>query len=307
MEKDAAIYVAGGGTMAGGAIRRLLERTGFTQVYTGTEPDLNDVAAVDAFFNAARPDYVFHAAGASGGIQANQERPAQLMLDNLRVTCHVLDAAYRHGCRKLLYLASSCTYPRDCPQPMSEDSLLTGPPEPTNEFYAVAKLAGLKLCQAYRRQYGADFVCAIPANPFGVGDDFEPGTSHVIPGLIRRMHQAKKAGAKAVDVWGTGRARRQFLFAADLAAACLFAMDRYSDEQPVNLAGKDDVSIAELAGLIKEAVGFRGELRFDASKPDGMPLKALDGAKLARLGWRPETSLREGIERTYEWYLDTLA
>ena len=302
MEKDSRIYIAGARTLVGDAICRVLRQHEYGRLITDG-PDLEDARAVDAFFEGARPEYVFCAAGRVGGIQTNQAIPAELMIDNLRIVSHLIPSAHRHGCRKLLYLASACTYPRLCPQPMKEEYLLTGPFEPTNEFYSVAMLAGLKLCQAYRRQYGADFICGIPANPFGIGDDFDPAASHVIAALIRRMHEAKEQGAEFIEVWGTGKARRDFLFADDLADACVFVMNRYSGLDPINLAGETDVSIVELARAVKDVTGFEGEIRFDASKPDGMPVKVLDASKLKALGWAPRVAFPEALRRTYEWFL----
>ncbi|MBI1928719.1 NAD-dependent epimerase/dehydratase family protein, partial [Candidatus Poribacteria bacterium] len=216
-----------------------------------------------------------------------------------------IDSAYRYGVKKLLYLASSCSYPKHCPQPMRPESLMTGPLEPTNEAYAVAKIAGMKLCQAYYQQYGANFITGIPANAFGPGDDFSPGDSHVIPALIRKMHEAKVRGTVSVEVWGTGTPRREFIFADDLADACLFVMREYDDPRfPINLSGSSDLSILELAALVKEVVGYPGELRFDPSKPDGMPLKRLDSSQLSRMGWQPKTPFRAALAMTYQWFLE---
>ncbi|WP_017301395.1 GDP-L-fucose synthase family protein [Nodosilinea nodulosa] len=305
VNQHAKIYVAGGQTLIGNALLRQLEHQGYTQVFGGSAdaPDLTDAAAVDAFFEQVEPDYVFLAAGESGGILANQRYPAQLMLDNLLVECNVIPAAHRHGVTKLLYLASSCSYPKLCPQPMEVKSLMTGPLEPTNEAYAIAKIAGLKLCQAYQQQYGVDFITAIPANAFGIGDDFGLESSHVIPALIHKMHRAKIEGQDFVEVWGTGSPRREFVFADDLADACLFLMAHYDDRVPINIGGGTDLSIGDLAQRVKQVVGYRGELRFDSSKPDGMPLKALDSSPLQALGWRPSTPLDTALEATYSWFL----
>ena len=302
MDKHSRIYVAGGRTLIGSAILRALESQGFGRIMPD-EPDLTDAAQVEAFFAREKPEYVFCAAGRVGGIHTNQAQPAELMLDNLLKATHVIDAAHRHRCRKLLYLASSCTYPRLCLQPMKEEYVLTGRPEPTNEFYSVAKIAGLKLCQAYRKQYDDDFICGIPANPFGVGDDFDPASSHVIPALLRRMHEAKIQGVEHIEIWGTGAARREFIFADDLAEACIFVMNAYSDLEPINLAGATDVMIAELAEAVKAVTGFEGELRFDTSKPDGMPVKVLDSTKLQALGWRPRTSLHDALKMAHDWFV----
>ena len=305
MKKQSTIYVAGGETLIGAAILRGLRQQGYTNVVGGRdeEPDLTDGAAVDAFLKRVRPEYVFLAAGKSGGIAANQKYPADLMMDNLLTECHVVHNAFRHGVKKLLFLASSCCYPGQCPQPMREETLLTGPLESTNEAYAVAKIAGIKLCQAYSREYGVEFIPVIPANSFGPGDDFSPEDSHVIAGLIRRMHEAKARGAASVEIWGTGRARREFVFADDAADASIFVMAHYSGSDPVNLGGGSVVSIAELAGLIKEVTGFQGKISYDTSKPDGMPVKTLDSSKLRAWGWQPRVPLRTALEKTYEWFL----
>jgi len=302
MEKDSRIFVAGGQTLIGAEIVHELERQGYTNIVgtPGEEPDLTDAAQVDAFFAQTAPGYVFLAAGKSGGIGANQKHPAELMLDNLLVECHIIHSAYRHGVKKLLYLASSCCYPRHCPQPMRVESLLTGLLEPTNEAYAVAKIAGIKLCQAYHQQYGANFVVGIPANVFGPNDDFSLEESHVIAALIRKIHDAKTFGAPFVEIWGTGTPRREFIFADDLADACLVVMQEYEGAEPINLGGGTDVSIVDLANLVKEVVGYEGKLRFDPSRPDGMPLKILDSTLLLAMGWRPATPFREALLATFQ-------
>lgn len=307
MKKQSTIYVAGGETLIGATILRALRQQGYTNVVGGrdAEPNLTDGTAVDAFLKRVRPEYVFLAAGKSGGIAANQKYPADLMTDNLLAECHVVHNAFRHGVKKLLFLASSCCYPRQCPQPMKEEALLTGPLESTNEAYAVAKIAGIKLCQAYSRQYGVEFIPAIPANVFGPGDDFSPEDSHVVAALIRRMHEAKGRGAASVEIWGTGCARREFVFAEDVADASIFVMGCYSGSDPVNLGCGSVVSIAELAGLIKEVIGFQGKISYDTSKPDGMPVKILDSSKLTAWGWRPRVPLRTALEKTYEWFLQS--
>lgn len=305
VNKQAKIYVAGGETLIGAALLRQLESQGYTQIfgYPTDAPNLTDAAAVDAFFNRVRPDYVLLTAGESGGILANQRYPAQLMLDNLLVECHVIQMAHRYDVSKLLYLASSCSYPKHCPQPMAVEALMTGPLEPTNEAYAVAKIAGLKLCQAYRQQYGVDFITAIPANAFGLGDDFSLEGSHVIPALIHKMHRAKAEDQPFVEVWGTGAPRQEFVFADDLADACLFLLANYEGSSPINIGGGTDLSIGDLAQRVKQVVGYLGELRFDSSKPDGMPLKALDSGPLQALGWEPATTLDTALKATYTWFL----
>jgi GDP-L-fucose synthase len=308
LEKNSRVYVAGARTLIGTAILRQLERQGYANILgkAGEEPDLTNAGAVDDFFAHQAPEYVFVAAGKSGGIEANRKYRAELMLDNLLVECHIIHSAYRHVVKKLLYLASSCCYPRHCPQPMRVDSLLTGPLEPTNEAYAIAKIAGIKLCQAYRQQYGANFIVGIPANVFGPGDDFSPEDSHVIAALMRKMHEAKMLGAPFVEIWGTGTPCREFIFVDDLADACLFVMQKYDGPEPINLGGGTDLSIAELAELVKEVIGFPGELCFDTSRPDGMPLKALDSSKLSKMGWQPTTPFRVALAATYDSFLQRL-
>jgi GDP-L-fucose synthase len=309
MEKNSIIFVAGGATLIGQALLRRLEQQGYTQLhgYPGEEPRLTDAAAVEAFFARLRPQYVFHAGGRSGGIVANTRYPAELIYDNLLSSTHVIAAAHAHNVRKMLYLASSCTYPRLCAQPMREAELWSGPLEPTNAAYAVAKLAAVQLCQAYRQQYGADFVAGIPANAFGAEDDFSADDSHVIGALLRRFHEAKGRGDATVTVWGSGSPRREFIFADDLAEACICVMQNYCDPAPINLGSGCDVSIAELAEMVRQVVGFRGKLEFDPSKPDGMPRKTLDGRKLSALGWRPRVALPDALAQTYQGYLRKLA
>ncbi|MEE3715929.1 GDP-L-fucose synthase [Tumidithrix elongata RA019] len=308
MEKNARIFVAGAETLIGAAILSQLKQQGY-QNLVGNEADLkidlSDRVQVEALFAQYKPDYVFLAAGKSGGIQANQKYPADLMLDNLLIVSHVIHQSYCHQVKKLLYLASSCSYPKHCAQPMQVSSLWTGVLEPTNEAYAVAKLAGITLCQSYHQQYGANFITAIPANAFGVGDDFSLEDSHVIPALIRKFHEAKVSKSDRVEIWGTGTPRREFIFADDLADACLFVMAHYNDARPINLGGGEDVSIRQLATLIQSVVGFEGELSFDPTKPDGMPLKALDATELCEMGWKSQTSLQDAISSTYAYFLQS--
>jgi GDP-L-fucose synthase len=308
LRKDARIYVAGARTLVGAALLRQLRRQGYDPIaaVAGAEPDLTRPGEVHDFFRRFRPEYVFVAAGKTGGIAANQRYPAELIRDNLLVATSVIEAAHRYGVEKLLYLASSCSYPKHCPQPMRVEHLMTGPLEPTNAAYATAKLAGLQLCLAYRQQYGAPFVVGIPANPFGPGDDFHPEDGHVIGALLRRMHAAKEDGLPAVTIWGSGTPRRDFIYADDLADACLFVMDHHDRPEPINLAAGTDVSIRELAELVRDVVGYDGDLEFDRSRPDGMPVKVLDGTPLARLGWRPATPLRDALAATYQAYLETV-
>jgi GDP-L-fucose synthase len=309
VNRNARIYVAGADTLLGAALRTRLQAAGYDNLVglPPSEPDLTCPRQVDDFFAHSRPEYVFHAAGKSGGIHANQAYPAALMRDNLLVAVNVIHAAHRHGAARLLYLASSCSYPRLAPQPMPVEALLTGPLEPTSEAYAMAKLAGLKLCQAYRRQYGARFITGISANAFGPHDDFSPEDSHVIPGLIRKLHEARLYGQDDFPVWGTGQARREFLYAPDLADACLFVMTHYDAPEPINLGGGPALSIAEVARTVAEVVGYRGRLRFDTTRPDGMPRKGLDSGPLARLGWCPATDFRTALVATYRWFLRHIA
>lgn len=309
MNRLSRIFVAGGDTLIGAALLDHLSDRGFLNlVGVGVyEPDLTDTIAVHEFFRRTRPEFVFLAAGLSGGIGLNRERPADLMLDNLRVVSNVLEAAAIFRVEKLLYLASSCSYPRSAPQPMPVESLGSGPIEPTSEAYATAKIAGWKLCEAFRRQYGCRFITGFPANAFGPNDDFDPASGHVIPSLIRRMHDARRSNAASVTIWGTGTPRREFIFSRDLADACLFALKKYDGDAPINLGGGTDLSIAEAARTIADVVGYRGELTFDATKPDGAPLKALDSSVLSNLGWKPQTDFRSAIVETYRWFRSGLA
>ncbi len=308
MNPRAGIYVAGGDTFLGTALRQRLQAAGFGNLVGAPpdEPDLTDRQQVEDFFRRCRPEYVFVAAGQTGGIQANQRYPADLMRHNLLVGTNVIHQAYCQRVVKLLYLASSCSYPQQAPQPLGVESLLSGPLEPTNEAYALAKLAGWKLCQAYRRQYGVSFVTALPANVFGPHDDFDLASGHVIPALMRRLHEARQRGDQAVTIWGSGRPRREFLFARDFADACLFVMNHYDDDAPINLGGGVEHSIAEIARLLAEVVGYEGRLVFDTDQPDGMPRKALDSQPLLALGWRPQSDFRAALEETYAWRLSAI-
>jgi GDP-L-fucose synthase len=303
--RDARIYVAGHAGLVGSAIVRRLHAGGFTNVLTAprAELDLRDQTAVDRWFGANRPEFVFLVAGTVGGILANSTRPAEFIYDNLMIHATVVHAAYREGVTKLLYLGSSCIYPRECPQPMKEEYLLTGPLEPTNEPYAVAKIAGIKLCQAYRRQYGCDFISAMPTNLYGPGDNFDLSSSHVLPALIRKFHDAKAEAREDVLIWGTGAPRREFLHVDDLADACLFIMERYDGDIHLNVGTGEDLSVRELAELVRDIVYPEARLTFDASKPDGTPRKLLDVSRLHALGWRHRIELREGIEATYRWFV----
>jgi GDP-L-fucose synthase len=305
---DASIFVAGHTGLVGSAIVRKLTAAGFRNLVlrTRAELDLRDQPAVEAFFARERPHQVFLAAARVGGILANDSHPAEFLRDNLVIQSNVIDSARRHGVRKLLFLGSSCIYPRDAPQPMPEDCLLTGPLEPTNEWYAIAKIAGLKLCQAYRREYGFNAICAMPTNVYGPGDNFNLRDSHVLPALIRKFHEAKVARAPAVQVWGTGTPRREFLHVDDLADACLFLMQRYDGDMWLNVGWGTDVSIAELAGMVAKTVGYEGRMSFDTSKPDGTPRKLLEVSRLAALGWGARIPLADGIRDTYRWFLENL-
>jgi len=306
MNRDDTIYVAGHRGLVGSAICRALERDGFTKVVVRTHAqlDLTDRPAVDAFFAEVRPAYCFLAAARVGGIVANDTYPADFIRDNLAIELNTIDAAHRAGVEKLLLLGSSCIYPRDCPQPIREAYLLTGPLEATNSAYAIAKIAGIEMCRAYRRQYGDRFVAVMPTNLYGPGDSYDLKTSHVLPALIRKMVEAKEAEAPTVTVWGTGTPRREFLHADDLAGACLFLMEGYDGEEIVNIGVGRDTTIRELAEMVAEAVGYTGELVFDTTKPDGTPQKLLDVSRLTALGWQAKIGLRDGIARTVAEYLE---
>ena len=299
------VWVAGHRGMVGSALTRRLAAEGCEILTVGrAEVDLRRQAAVEDWLAAARPEAVFLAAATVGGILANDRNPATFLYDNLAIAANVIHGAWRAGVEKLLFLGSSCIYPRDAPQPMAEEALLTGPLEPTNQWYAVAKIAGIKLCQAYRRQHGADFIAAMPTNLYGPGDSFDLETSHVVPALLRKIHLARETGAGEVAIWGSGRPRREFLHVDDLADALVHLMRVYSGEAHVNVGSGRDISIAELAALIAEIVGFEGRFVFDGAKPDGAPRKLLDVTRLARLGWTPRIGLRDGLRRTYAWGLE---
>ena len=305
LPRDAAIHVAGHRGLVGSSICRLLEAEGYRNILTATRQqlDLRDQAAVNAWFRTHRPEYVFLVAGTVGGILANSARPAEFIYDNMMIHATVVHAAYLCGVKKLLYLGSSCIYPRECPQPMPEEALLTAPLEPTNEAYAVAKIAGIKLCQAYRRQYGCNFISAMPTNLYGPNDNFDLETSHVLPALIRKFHEAKQMNEPKVEIWGSGRPRREFLHVDDLASCCLFLMEGYESELHINVGTGKDLTIRELAEMVREIVYPAAELVFDTSKPDGTPRKRLDTTRLTELGWRPTIPLAEGIEQTYQQFL----
>jgi GDP-L-fucose synthase len=307
MKKHDRVYVAGHRGLVGSALVRRLESEGFDDLVlrTRAELDLTDRDATFRFFERERPRYVFHAAAKVGGIMANSTYPADFIRENLAVAINVVEAAHRFEVDKLLFLGSSCIYPKFAPQPIREEYLLTGELEPTNEPYAVAKIAGIKLCQSYNRQYGTCFISVMPTNLYGPGDNFDLNTSHVLPALIRKFHDAKVSGDAEVTVWGTGKPRREFMHVDDLADACVHLMRGYEGSEIVNVGVGEDVAIGELAELVGEVVGFEGRIVFDTSKPDGTPRKLLDVSRLAGLGWTARTGLREGVERTYQWYLES--
>lgn len=303
-DATAKVYIAGHTGLVGAALMRTLEARGFGNLLTipRVALDLRDAAAVDAFFAAERPQYVILAAAKVGGIAANSAAPADFLQDNLQIQTNVIQAAWRHTATKLLFLGSSCIYPRDCPQPIKEEYLLTGPLEATNEWYAIAKIAGIKLCQAYRQQYGFDAISVMPTNLYGPHDNFDLTTAHVLPALLRKAHEAKLSGARSMTVWGSGAPRRELLHVDDLANACVALIASYSDAAPINVGTGEDVSIRELAELVAQIVGFNGALEFDTAKPDGTPRKVLDVQRIKALGWSPEVPLADGIRSTYEWF-----
>lgn len=304
IQHTSGIYVAGHRGMVGSAIVRRLQSEGFTNILTRRrdELDLRRQADVERFFEEERPEYVFLAAAKVGGIQANNVYKADFILENLQIQTNVITAAHRSGVKKLLFLGSSCIYPKMAPQPLKEEYLLTGPLEPTNEPYAIAKIAGLKSCQFLREQYGADFISMMPTNLYGPNDNFDLATSHVFPALIRKFHDAKESGANEVEIWGTGTPRREFLHVDDCADAALFLMRNYSEGETINVGWGEDIAIGELAGMIREIVGFAGDIRFNTDYPDGTPRKLLDTSRINALGWRPQIGLRRGIEQTYNWF-----
>lgn len=311
MIKSAKIFVAGHRGLAGSAILRKLQSDGFEQLLTidRSALDLTKQAAVERFFAKEQPEYVFLAAAKVGGIVANNRFPAEFIRDNLLIQTNIIDSAYRNGTKRLLFLGSSCIYPKFAAQPLKEEYLLTAPLEPTNEAYAIAKIAGIKMCQAYQQQYNFDCLSAMPTNLYGPQDNFDLASSHVLPALIRKFHEAKKNGAASVVIWGTGTPKREFLYVDDLAEACVFLM-RQPDEivnsvapdKLINVGTGEDLTVCNLADLVAEIVGFQGELKFDPSKPDGTPRKLLDVSKLGALGWKAQTPLKQGIRKTYEWY-----
>jgi GDP-L-fucose synthase len=309
MQLDSRIYVAGHAGLVGSAVVRKLEGAGFTNILTAKRQqlDLRDQAEVSHWFKANRPEYVFLVAGTVGGILANSTRPAEFIYDNMMIHGTVVHASHLYDVKKLLYLGSSCIYPREATQPITEEQLLTGPLEPTNEWYAIAKIAGIKLCQAYRQQYGSDFIAAMPTNLYGPNDNFDLTSGHVLPALIRKFHDAKATGATGVEIWGTGSPRREFLHVDDLADACLHLMQHYSEVSHINVGTGVDLSIRELAEKIRDLVYPAAELHFDTSKPDGTPRKVLNVSRLEATGWKPKIDLDTGVRETYQWFLDQQA
>ncbi len=308
MQKDSRIYVAGHNGLVGSAICRKLSSDGYNNIIVRShkELDLCDRLAVDAFFKEEQPEYVFLAAAVVGGIHANDTQAVSFLRDNLLIQTHVIEAAYKHGVKKLAFLGSTCIYPRDCPQPIKEKYLLTGPLEETNQWYAIAKIAGIKLCQAYRKEYGFNAISLMPTNLYGPNDNFDLLGSHVLPALIRKFHEGKINNTESVEVWGSGKPYREFLYIDDMADACCFLMLNYDDESIINIGTGQDISIKELAELIKDIISYEGNIEFDSSKPDGTPKKLTDVAKLNNLGWKNNTSLQNGLKSTYDWYLDNL-
>lgn len=306
MEKNSKIYVAGHRGLVGSAIVRNLEERGFTNIIgkTHKELDLTKQDEVEKFFEAEKPEYVFLAAAKVGGIQANNTTPAEFIYDNLMIETNIINSAYKNKVKKLLFLGSSCIYPKFAEQPIKEEYLLTGELEPTNEAYAIAKITGIELCKFYRRQYGCDFISAMPTNLYGINDNFDLETSHVLPALIRKFHEAKVNNTEEVVMWGTGKPLREFMYVDDLADALVHLMLNYSDEIHINMGTGKDLTIGELAEIVKEVVGYKGKIVNDLSKPDGTPRKLLDVSRLESTGWKYKTELKEGIEKVYEWYLE---
>ena len=306
MRVDSKIYVAGHKGLVGSAIARKLQKDGYNNLVFRTfkELDLTDQKATAEFFAEEKPEYVFLAAAKVGGIKANNDFPADFIYQNLAIESNIINSAYLSGAKKLLFLGSSCIYPRDCPQPIKEEYFMTGPLEKTNDAYAIAKIAGIFMCQSYNRQYGTKYISVMPTNLYGPNDNFNPETSHVLPALIQRFHKAKIENKKEVSVWGTGTPRREFLYVDDLADACLFLMENYNESEIINIGTGEDIQISELADMIKEVINFKGKMVNDPSKPDGTPQKQLDVSKLHALRWKHKTELREGIKKTYQWFLE---
>ena len=306
MNKSSKIYVAGHRGLVGSAILRKLEKDGYENliVRTSKELDLRDKQQVDSFFETEKPEFVFLAAAKVGGIVANNEFPADFIRDNLMIQTNVIDASYRNQVDKLLFLGSTCIYPKLAPQPLKEEYLLTGPLEPTNDAYALAKIAGIKMCQSYNKQYETNYISAMPTNLYGENDNFDLQSSHVMPALIRKFHEAKLSNQSSVEVWGTGTPKREFLYSDDLADACVYLMNHYNEDEIINIGVGEDVSIKELAETVQRVVGFEGELKFDTTKPDGTPRKLVDTTKINQLGWKADVKLEDGISLAYEWFLN---
>lgn len=306
MDLKSKIYIAGHRGLVGSAIHRKLIKDGYTNlvVRTSKELDLRDKEQVDRFFKEEKPEFVFVAAAKVGGIVANNEFPADFIRDNLMIQTNVIDASYRNQVEKLLFLGSTCIYPKLAPQPLKEEYLLTGPLEPTNDAYALAKIAGIKMCQSYNKQYGTNYISAMPTNLYGENDNFDLQSSHVMPALIRKFHEAKLSNQSSVEVWGTGTPKREFLYSDDLADACVYLMNQYNEDEIINIGVGEDVSIKELAETVQRVVGFEGELKFDATKPDGTPRKLVDTTKINQLGWKAKVELEDGIRKAYDWFLN---
>lgn len=306
MDLKSKIYIAGHRGLVGSAIHRKLMKDGYTNlvVRTSKELDLRNKEQVDRFFKEEKPEFVFVAAAKVGGIVANNEFPADFIRDNLMIQTNVIDASYRNQVEKLLFLGSTCIYPKLAPQPLKEEYLLTGPLEPTNDAYALAKIAGIKMCQSYNKQYGTNYISAMPTNLYGENDNFDLQSSHVMPALIRKFHEAKLSNQSSVQVWGTGTPKREFLYSDDLADACVYLMNQYNEDEIINIGVGEDVSIKELAETVQRVVGFEGELKFDATKPDGTPRKLVDTTKINQLGWKAKVELEDGIRKAYDWFLN---
>lgn len=305
MNKDSKIYVAGHTGMVGSALVRCLERNGYYNIIyrTHSELDLTDQASTEDFFKAERPEYVFIAAAKVGGIHANNTYPADFIMENMLIECNLIRSSYKYGVKKLLFLGSSCIYPKICPQPIKEEYLLTGPLEPTNEAYALAKISGIKMCQSYNRQYGTNFICAMPASLYGINDRFDLYNAHVIPAMIIKLHKAKLNNSPSVELWGTGTPLREFLYVDDMAEACLNLMQTYDGNDFINIGSGKEISIRALAETLKDVIGYKGELVFDTTKPDGTPRRVLDNTKILQTGWKPKIEMEEGLRREYDYYL----
>lgn len=308
MNKDSKIYVAGHTGMVGSALVRCLSRNGYSNLIykSHRELDLTDQSATDGFFQAEQPEYVIIAAAKVGGIHANNTYPADFIMENMLIECNIIRSSYKHGVKKLLLLGSSCIYPKTCPQPIKEEYLLTGPLEPTNEAYALAKISGIKMCQAYNRQFGTDYICAMPASLYGINDRFDLYNAHVIPSMLIKLHKAKVENSPFVELWGTGTPLREFLYVDDMSAACLSMLLNYSGSEFVNIGSGCEISIGELAETIKKVVNYKGSIIFDTTKPDGTPRRVLDNSKINGMGWKPEIGMEEGLRREYAYYLENI-